>query len=67
MGESEKAAQQTASEADSQTDDEPERADSVPPGEDRTSPEASEPDVKYQGGDPDVKYQGGDPDVKYQG
>jgi hypothetical protein len=57
MGESEKAAQHTASEADSKAGDEPEQTEPVPPGTDRTSPEDSEPDIKYQGG-PDIKYQG---------
>jgi hypothetical protein len=57
MGESEKAAQQTGSEADSKADDEPEQTESASPGTDRTSPKDSEPDIKYQGG-PDIKYQG---------
>jgi hypothetical protein len=57
MGESEKAAQHTASAADSQAGDEPEQTESAPPGRDGTSPEDSKPDVKNQGR-PDIKYQG---------
>jgi hypothetical protein len=57
MGESEQAAQHTASEADSNPGDEPEQTESAPAGSDGTSPKDSEPDIKYQGG-PDIKYQG---------
>jgi hypothetical protein len=57
MGESEKAAQHTASEADSKSGDEPEQTESAAKGTDGTSPKDSEPDIKYQGG-PDIKYQG---------